>query len=51
MIEAMYWWDEAAKFKEQACKSEDVRQQTELMELAETCEAVAIAIEDRATGG
>ena len=51
MIEAMYWWDEAEKFREQARRSEDVRLQTELLELAETCEAVAIAAEDRATAG
>lgn len=51
MIEALYWWDEATKFREQADRSENSSQQIELLELAETCEAVAIDIEDRATGG
>lgn len=51
MIEAMYWWDEAAKFKEQALTSEDAAQQAVFLELAEACEAVAIDVEDRATGG
>ena len=51
MIEAMYWWDEAEKLRTQARKSEDGRWQTELLELAETCEVVAIEVEERATGG
>ena len=51
MFEADYWWDEAAKFKEQARMSEQHEQRAELLELAETCEAVAIKAEDRLTGG
>ena len=51
MIEAMYWWDEAEKLRTQARKFEDAGSQAELLELAETCEVVAIEVEDRATGG
>jgi hypothetical protein len=51
MMEALYWWDEATKFKDQARQSQDSNQHVELLELAETCEAVAIEAEDRATGG
>jgi len=51
MIEALYWWDEAVRLKEQARRSVDTEQQAELLELAETCEAVAIRVEDRVTGG
>lgn len=51
MIEATYWWDQAAKFKEKARAADDVAQQAELLELAEACEAVAIDVEDRVTGG
>ena len=51
MIEALYWWHEADKFKEQARTAEDEKRQCELLELAATCEAVAIEVEDRATGG
>lgn len=51
MIEAQYWWEEAAKFKAQARSSEDPFEQAEFLDLADTCEAVAIKVEDRATGG
>lgn len=51
MIEARYWWDEAAKFKEEAYASRDPETQAELLELAETCESIAIKVEDRDTGG
>lgn len=51
MIEALYWWDQAAKFKEEALACDDLNQRAELLELAETCEAVAVNVEDRATGG
>ena len=51
MIEALYWWDEAARFRECARASRDTQEQTEFLELAEACEAVAIAAEERATGG
>jgi len=51
MIEAHYWWEEAAKLKELAQLLENSAQQVELLELAETCESVAIDSEDRATGG
>jgi hypothetical protein len=51
MIEALYWWDKAAEYKHEALTSADMDQRTELLELAETCEAVAIDVEDRATGG
>ena len=51
MIEAFYWWDEAAKFKEQARAIEDPRQQQEFLELAGICEDVAAEAEERATGG
>lgn len=50
-MEALYWWDQAAKFTEQALASEDVKRRAELLELADTCEAVAVDVEDRATGG
>jgi hypothetical protein len=49
MIEAFYWWDEAARCKEQASMSVDTELQVELLGLAETCEAVAIRIEDQLT--
>ncbi len=51
MNEALYWWDEAAKFKEQAGMPENAAQHAELLELADVCEAVAIEAEDRITGG
>jgi hypothetical protein len=51
MIEALYWWEEAAKFKQQASTSEGAIEQAELLELAETCEAVAIKVEDQMTAG
>ena len=51
MIEALYWWDEAERFKEEARRSEDADERVELLELAETCEAVAIKVEDCMTGG
>jgi hypothetical protein len=51
MIEANYWWDEATKFKALAGQSENVDRQIELLDLAETCEAIAVDAEDRATGG
>ena len=51
MMEALYWWDEAEKFKEQARQFTDAARQLEFFGLAETCEAVAIDAEDRATGG
>jgi hypothetical protein len=51
MIEALYWWDQAARFKEEALRFNDADRQVELLELAATCEAVAIDVEDRATSG
>jgi hypothetical protein len=51
MIEAIYWWDQAAKFQEEALTLQDAAQQAEFLDLAQACEAVAIDIEDRATGG
>jgi hypothetical protein len=51
MIEADYWWEEATRFKEQASTCDDVAEQVQLLELAETCEVVAIKVEDRVTGG
>jgi hypothetical protein len=51
MIEALYWWDEAAKFKECARVSRDPHEQRELIELAEVCGDVAARVEERATGG
>ncbi|MGA2892709.1 MAG: hypothetical protein ABSE22_07555 [Xanthobacteraceae bacterium] len=51
MIEALYWWDEAARFKAEALRFEDADRQAEYLELAATCEAVAIDVEDRATSG
>ncbi len=50
-MEALYWWDQAAKFMEQALASEDLNLRAELLELADSCEAVAVDVEDRATGG
>jgi hypothetical protein len=49
MTEAFYWWVEAAKFKQVAQVAEDHAQQTELLELAKACEAVAISVERRTT--
>jgi hypothetical protein len=51
VIEAQYWWDEAARFREQARSSSQPEQGIELLELAEVCEAVAANAEDRVTGG
>jgi len=51
MIEAQYWWDEAARLREQARASTQPEQEDELLELAEVCEAVAVDAEDRITGG
>jgi len=51
MIEALYWWDEVAKYRRKALTSADATERAELLQLAETCEAVAIDAEDRATGG
>ncbi|HXZ09092.1 MAG TPA: hypothetical protein VEI25_13660 [Paraburkholderia sp.] len=51
MIEAHYWWHEADRFKEAARRAGDEKQRSEFLELAATCEAVAIEVEDRATGG
>jgi hypothetical protein len=51
MIEALYWWDQAEKYRAQACSSEDEEQRAMDLELAETCEAIAIDVENRATSG
>ncbi len=51
MIDALYWWDEAVKFKESARAAEDELTQQEFIELAEICEDVAAKLEERATGG
>jgi hypothetical protein len=51
MIGALYWWDEAAKFKESARAARNPREQREFIELAEACEDVAAKLEERATGG
>jgi hypothetical protein len=51
MIESSYWFDEAAKFKEQAKAVEDAGEQDEFLELAEICIEIAIRVEERATGG
>jgi hypothetical protein len=48
MTGALYWWEEAAKFKAVAKQAEDEAQQAELLELAKACEAVAISVEHRA---
>ncbi len=51
MIDALYWWDEAEKYRECAHAAEDAQQQQEFIELAAVCEDVAVGIEERATGG
>jgi hypothetical protein len=51
MIEWSYWYDEAAKYKEQALAAEDPDAQREFLELAEICIDVAAKVEERATSG
>ncbi len=51
MIESSYWFDEAAKYKEQALVTENAGEQQEFLELAEICVNVAIWVEERTTGG
>jgi hypothetical protein len=51
MIEWSYWYDEAAKYKEQALAAEDPGEQREFLELAKVCIDVAVSAEDRATSG
>jgi hypothetical protein len=51
MIHALYWWDEATKFKEFARAANNPRERKEFIELAEVCEDVAAKLEERATGG
>jgi hypothetical protein len=51
MIEWLYWYEEAAKYKEQALAAEDAEAQREFLELAEICVDVAARAEERATSG
>ena len=51
MIEWLYWYEEAAKYKEQALAAEDADAQREFLELAEICVDVAARAEERATSG
>ncbi len=51
MIEALYWWDEATKFIEQAQATDDPQQRAELIELACLCENLAVAVEERGSPG
>lgn len=48
MDAAMYWREEAAKFKEVAQIAEDHTHQAELLEFARACEAVASSVAHRA---
>jgi hypothetical protein len=51
MIAWFYWYDEAAKYNEQALAAEDPGKQREYLELAEICIDIAAWAEQRATGG
>ena len=51
MIHVLYWWDEAAKFRESARAANNPCERNEFIELAEVCEDVAARLEERATGG
>ncbi len=51
MIESSFWFDEAARYQEQALETEESEEQREFLELAEACFAFASWVEDRATGG
>jgi hypothetical protein len=51
MMEALYWWDEAMKFLDQAQTADDPRERAEFIELASICEDLAAAVEERASPG
>jgi len=51
MIDAAYWFDESAKYKENASETEDPAEKQEFLELAEICFDIAVRLEDRATAG
>jgi hypothetical protein len=50
-MEAAYWLEQAAKFRERAETTADQRLMEELLELAAICEEVADEIEHRAAAG
>ena len=51
MTEALYWWEEVTKFKQQAQVTQDQAARDDLLELAEVCVEVAATIEERICGG
>ena len=51
MMESSYWFDEAAKYKEQALATEDPGEQREYLDLAEICVDIAVRVEERTPGG
>ncbi len=50
MEDAVYWRDQAARFRDSAAKA-DPSLEHELLELAAICEQVAAELEDRCTAG
>ena len=51
VIEALFWREEAATFRQVAHGFEDPEQQQELLQLAQACEAVALSLEHRSAVG
>ena len=50
-MDALYWHEQADKFRERASQSKDQPDARELIELADACEQVAADLEDRALAG
>lgn len=50
-MDAIYWHEQADKFRERAAQTKDQADAQELIELAEACEQVAADLEDRALAG
>jgi hypothetical protein len=51
MIGAAYWFDEAAKYNDQAAEAEDPAERKEYLELANICLDIATRLEERVTAG
>lgn len=51
VTEALYWWEEATRLRQQAQAAEDQAERQDLLELAEVCVEVAATIEERVCGG
>jgi len=51
MIGAAYWFDESAKYQENAAETGNPAEKQEFLELAEICFDIAVRLEDRATAG